>query len=400
MNQFTKRLLVFGGLVFGFASFALALTQVVSYKPWGVPDSRRDDYDQRVAELDRQAILRETYQNKPRPSARAWPAVHDFGWVRPEETLRHTVEIENVGDAELNLRIRETSSDRLTAQLEEQRLSAGESTRCTIQWVTSSQPSTEPFQGRVTIATNDPLNKTLVLSVSSRQRKELVLPGAIDFGSHDMGQASTVDFVIYSQLAQRLNVVDVSNPAFDLQWVAVPEPIDQQTRGDQTLGDRSATVASRITVEMEAKDYGHYSDQLELTVEVDGQQQQCKLDFGGRVRPPIGFYGPNVDRRTGVDFGTVENNEQHDLFVVVRSRADRSRNIAVLDVEPKELQAELQPLETEGSYRLRISIPKGCPYRRFNLAEQHGYIQIGDPEMKSYSNWLPVYGVVGDFDAD
>ncbi|MDV6029014.1 MAG: DUF1573 domain-containing protein [Phycisphaera sp. RhM] len=395
MNQFTKRLLLFGGLVFGFASFALALTQVVSYKPWGVPDSRRDDYDQRVAELDRQAILRETYQNKPRPSARAWPAVHDFGWVRPGETERHTVEIENVGNAELTLRIRETSSDRLTAQLEGQRLAPGESTRCTIELVARSQPSAGPFDDRVTIATNDPLNKTVVLSVFSRQRQELVLPGAIDFGSHDMGQASTVDFVIYSQLGQRLNVVDVSNPAFDLQWVTVSEPIDAPT-----LGGRSATAASRITVEMEAKDYGHYSDQLELTVEIDGRQQQCKLDFGGRVRPPIGFYGPKVDRRTGVDFGTVENDEQHDLFVVVRSRADRSRKIVVLDIEPKELLAELQPLETEGSYRLRISIPKGCPYRRFNLAEQHGYVQIGDPEMKSYSNWLPVYGVVGDFDAD
>ncbi len=395
MNQFTKRLLVFGGMVFGFASFALALTQVVSYKPWGVPDSRRDDYDQRVAELDRQAILQETYRSKPRPSATAWPAVHDFGWVRPGEAVRHTVEIENVGNAELNLRIRETNSDRLTAQLEGQRLAPGESTRCTIDLVASRQPSAEPFEGRVTIATNDPLNNTVVLSVFCRQRKELVLPAAIDFGSHDMAEASTVDFLIYSQLAQRLNVVDVSNAAFDLQWVAVPEPID-----NQTLGDASATAASRITVEMEAKDYGHYSDQLEVTVEVDGQEQQYKLDFGGRVRPPIGFYGPSVDRRTGVDFGTVENNEQHDLFVVVRSRADRSRKIAVLDIEPKELQAELQPLETEGSYRLRISIPKGCPYRRFNLAEQHGYIQIGDPEMKSYSNWLPVYGVVGDFDAD
>ncbi|MCS7470354.1 DUF1573 domain-containing protein [Stieleria sp. ICT_E10.1] len=395
MNQFTKRLLVFGGLVLGFASFALALTQVVSYKPWGVPDSRRDDYDQRVAELDRQAILRETYQNKPRPSAKAWPAVHDFGWVRPGEAVRHTAEIENVGNAELNLRIRETSLERLTAQLEHERLAPGESTQCTIELVTSNQPSAGLFEGRVTIATNDPLNRTLVLSVLGRQKTELVLPTAIDFGSHDMGEASTVDFVIYSQLAQHLNVVDVSNPAFDLQWVAVSEPID-----DQTLGGMSATAASRITVEMEAKDYGHYSDQLELTVEIDGQEKQCKLDFGGRVRPPIGFYGPNVDRRTGVDFGTVENDEQHDLFVVVRSRADRSRKIAVLDMEPKELQAELQPLESEGSYRLRISIPKDCPYRRFNLAEQHGYIQIGDPEMKSYSNWLPVYGVVGDFDAD
>ncbi|MCA9137694.1 MAG: hypothetical protein KDB00_13075, partial [Planctomycetales bacterium] len=89
-----------------------------------------------------------------------------------------------------------------------------------------------------------------------------------------------------------------------------------------------------------------------------------------------------------------------DQFVVVRSRADVSRKIEVLGVSPKELETELTPLEKEGTYRLRISIPKGCTYQRFNLSQHHGYVHVGDPDSKSYASSLPVYGVVGNFQSE
>ncbi|QDV47246.1 hypothetical protein Enr13x_71550 [Stieleria neptunia] len=395
LNQFTKRLIFFGVAVIGFASFTFALSQAVSYKPWGVPDSRRDDYDRLVAELDDQAELRDTYAARAKPMARAWPSQHDFGWVRPGEVLRQVFRIENAGDQELQVKVRNTSSDRVTAELTNELLAPGEVAQCTVEMTAAAEPMTRPARETVTLTTNDPFNRTLTLAVQSQQRKELVFPSQIGFESHDIGRAAMAECLVYSQLGHDLKILDVSCDNFDVEWVAVPE----QSAIEQLEG-KSATVAKRLTIEIESNDYGSYTGVFDLALELDGVAKQVQIEFGGRVRPPIGFYGPIVDRRTGIDFGTVDSREQHDLYVVVRSRADRSRKIAVLDVEPKELQAELEPLETEGSYRLRISIPKDCPYRRFNLAEQHGYVQIGDPEMKSYSNWLPVYGVVGRFESE
>ncbi|WP_182867857.1 Ig-like domain-containing protein [Rhodopirellula sp. JC639] len=393
MNQFTKRLLLFGASVIGFASVTFALSQAVSYKPWGVPDSRRDDYDRRLAELDHQAELSDMYANRARPIVSAQPSRCDFGWVRPGEDLRHVFQIENVGDDVLRLGVRATSSDRVTAELNVETLAPGESAGCTVTMTAAMEPITRPARETVTLTTNDPLHRTVTLSVESRQRSELVLPSKIAFDSHDLGRASTAECVIYSQLGQDLKVLGVACDSFDVEWGAQSEdPASAELEG------KSATVAKRLSIEIESKDYGQYAGVFELSVQLDGVVKQYPIDFVGRVRPPIGFYGPIVDRRTGIDFGTVDSSTQHDLYVVVRSRADRSRKIAVLDIEPKELQAELEPLETEGSYRLRVSIPKDCPYRRFNLAQQHGYVQIGDPEMKSYSNWLPIYGVVGRFD--
>ena len=137
-----------------------------------------------------------------------------------------------------------------------------------------------------------------------------------------------------------------------------------------------------------------------MSYAVGDRQREASLAFGGRVRPPIGFYGPEVDSRIGVDFGTVEAGKRHERFVTVRSRVDPDRNIEVLDVVPKELQAELIPLKTAGAHRLRLSIPADCPDLRFNLDQQHGYVQVGDPVSESYSNWLPIYGAVADTPAE
>lgn len=395
MNHFTKRLLIFGVLIAGFTTFAFALSQAVIYKPWGVPDSRRDDYDNKLAEIDHKAELREEYKNKPKPKASTSQPLVDFGWVRPGEKLEHRIYIKNDGNAELTVKIRGTSNDALMATLDRKTLQPGDEAECAISLVATSEPDAESISETITVLTNDPFRSALSVRVKYQPRKALILPPRIGFESHDFGEASSTEFLVYSQLGQQFEVVDISNEAYDIRWVATPEELTHEG-----LDGKSATSANRVRLEIEPKDYGRFEDELDVTVKIDGVEHHSKLAFGGRVKPPIGFYGPKVDSRNGIDFGTVESGTRHDLFVVVRSRADKSRPIEVLGVEPKELETELTPLATEGSYRLRISIPADCSYKRFNLAQQHGYVHIGDPKMENYSSWLPVYGCVGDFKAD
>ncbi len=399
MNSFTKRLLVFSTVLIAFSMFAITLSQAVSYKPWGVPEARRAEYDDRVSQLDRQAEIRES--REPRPSAKVWPASHDFGWTQPGQTVTHLFKIDNRGDADLTLRVRNSSSDRILATLDRTVVPPGESARCEVQLTCPTDgTAASDSQGLIdkqsgTVSTNDPLNQTKLLWTQCKSARNLVLPDRIDFGSHDVTESSAVDFLVYSQRGESLELTDVKADRFDVQW-----GIDDADRDDDQLAGQQATVAKRVHVSLRADDYGVYNGGVDMTFKVDGVESTVTIPFEGRIRPPIGFYGPNIDRRTGISFGTVENDKQHDLFVVVRSRADKDRPIEVLGVEPKELQADLQPLETAGTYRLRVSIPQGCPYLRFNLAQQHGYVHIGDPNSNDYSGTLPVYGVVGDFQKD
>lgn len=390
MNQFSKRLSFVGGGVVVFILFTLLLSQAVTYKPWGVPDSRRDDYDRKLAEMKERDRLKEDYDNRPKPSVSVLGPQHHFGLVAPGAQLSHSFRVQNDGDAELSLSIHSTSCECLTINLETEKIAPGESANCQVDWKLLSEPETLQQSQRVMLKTNDPFRPSIRLEVASEIKQALVLPESVGFGKHDITEGSTASFVVYSQLLEDLDLKDVVSNDIKFEWAAEPEPVD---RGD--LLGKEALSAMRVTVVASPETYGHYSGNFRL-VFGNAVDSDAQVPFGGSVRPPIGFYGPNVDQRTGVDLGTLESGKQHDFFVTVRSRADASREIEVLDIEPKELEAELMPTETDGVYRLRVSVPADCPDLRFNLDQKRGYVQVGDPLMKNYSNWLPVYGAVAN----
>ena len=58
MSLLARRLSYFGAFVIVFAVLTSALALSVTYKPWGVPDSRRAEYEEKVALLkQRQELL-------------------------------------------------------------------------------------------------------------------------------------------------------------------------------------------------------------------------------------------------------------------------------------------------------------------------------------------------------
>lgn len=393
MNSFTKRILIFGAAVVGFASFAAALSQVVSYKPWGVPDSKRERYDQKLAEIDAAEKLRQKLLTESRPQVAAVVTTHDFGWMNPGETHEFQFPVENQGNEELQLRILDLSNDRIVATLADTVVAPGGETFCTISLTAPAEGNVSQLASAATIQTNDPLNDTLTLGVKAQLTSELVLPETIKFGRHDITDAAETQFVIYSQRSDEFEISDVTCESHQVQWVAIAcDPTEAELRG------KSATAATRVVLKVQPNDYGKYNDTIDVAVLIGGVEKHYQVEFEGRVRPPIGFYGPDVDSRRGIDFGTVNSGKRHDLFVIVRSRGDSSRHIEILDVEPKQLEAELEPQDTEGTYRLRLSVPADCPALQFNLDSNRGYVLVGDPAAESYSNWLPVYVQVAVLD--
>ena len=76
------------------------------------------------------------------------------------------------------------------------------------------------------------------------------------------------------------------------------------------------------------------------------------------------------------------------------ARSYNRSEIEVLDVQPPELKASLAAQSKEGNYRLTLTIPADCPMVVFNIPEQHGYVEVGDPNDRQFKNWFPIHGAV------
>jgi len=80
--------------------------------------------------------------------------------------------------------------------------------------------------------------------------------------------------------------------------------------------------------------------------------------------------------------------------LIVRVRDETGHRMDVLDVKPKSLRATLETTKVPGAYRLTLVVPADSQVEMFSREEQHGYVQVGDPENQAFHNWLPLYGAI------
>lgn len=389
MKQLTKRLLAGSAGVLGFATAATALTLVVEYKPYGVPDHRRAEYEQKVAEIsERSRLLKQLDQSKT-PKAVVPSFSHDFGLMDPHVTATHAFEIRNEGSDPLALEVRETSCKCTVGSLGSGLLESGESTTVVMTWNTGLEA--DSYTQTATVVTNDPRMESILFTVKGEIRAELVVPEEVNLRASDPAETTQASFIVYSQAWNDFQVTNAESQLDGFEWYAEPVAHDAAI-----LHNTHARSAWKITILGASEDYGEFEADLDLTIRPSdgGETVTRTIACKGRVRAPIGFYSPDIHHQNGLDIGTLLNGEEHSFHVVVRARGDEDRQLAVLDVQPAELRASLAPLKQSGSYRLTITVPADCPSVLFNGDHHHGYVQVGDREDDRFSNWFPLYGAV------
>lgn len=393
MQQFRNRFVLFLGALLLLGGIALLLSQLVTYKPWGVADSQRERYDELVSQLEKNAEIKQTAVKKPRPIFTAENLVRDFGWVSQGEVREASFKFGNSGDRPLEMSIHRVGHDCVTAELDRQQIMPGESASCSVQYTRFSDLKFDKVL--VVLKTNDVLNPTVHLAVESKLKEDLVIPPKLSFDAQDIADPDELSFIIYSQLHPEFEVKSVTSDQADheVNWTVVPAP-----PADQRLDDQAVASAYSLVLSVSPTESGTYQGKLDVKVQFPGDEaiRSYPVAYNGKVRPPIGFYGPELDKRLGIDFGSLEGGVQHDFFVTVRSRADKKRKIEVLDHEPKALETELIATKIPGAYKLRISVPADCPNLQYNLDTRRGYVKVGDPNSPAYSSWLPVYLSVAD----
>ncbi|MDM4018562.1 choice-of-anchor D domain-containing protein [Roseiconus lacunae] len=388
MDVLAKRLLIALTITLCFSAFVFALSQSVTYKPWGVADSEREKYDAIMADIE----LNEQVRSMEVPRIQAPTLPHDFGWVTIGDEYKHTFSIRNRGEKPLELTLAGTSGEAVRATLGTNKLAPDGSTTCDVTW-TVSDSDTEFSSEKVFLKTNDPLHTNIALTCVGKRKHRVVVPSTIRLGSHDIGINPTTTFLVYSQVYDDFEITAIDADGLESEWAAIEASLD-----DEQLSGQDVRSAQSVTVKLQPSDHGAYSGKFTVAIQTPDGIRQETISYEGKVRPPVGFYGPEIHQSTGLDLGTLDSGTQHDFYVTVRSRGDKSREIEVLEIQPKALETELTATSQPGAYKLRITVPKGCPDLQFNRSQNRGFVKVGDPLSPSYSSWLPLWVSVSKVD--
>lgn len=389
------KVLLFGLLgVLALGALALLLTQTVTYHPFGVPKHQREQYRKKVAAIQQYAELAKQADQVTRPVAVTNETVFNFGMVDPHSTISHPFVIHNEGELPLRLSVQETSCKCTVGKLGTKLLLPGEQTDITMTWNTGYQADT--YEQTATIATNDPLRESIELTVKGVVRAECIVPDEIVFGTSDPGKPAETTFEVYSQLWDDFEVGEIDSDLKGFQWSA--EPIAPE---DVALVDADAKSAWRVRVTSSGNQRGKFSGDMKLTIKPNSGTEAVmrEMSASGKVRAPVSFYSPDIHKTEGLDIGTLVAGKEYLFHLIVRSRGQRQRDLDVLDVKPDQLEAFVKPLPSQpGSYRLTLKVPEDCEMVVFNRDSKHGYVHVGDPNDKAFSNWFPVMGAVVEFD--
>lgn len=390
MSRLSKSLLgIFASILFvGIASAGLSL--VVDYKPYGVPDARRAEYEDKVAAIAIASQKREAAAKGPSPSATTAYTRHLFGMLDPHTSASHDFPVTNDGEAPLILEVNDTTCKCTVGKLGQRVLQPSESTNVTMTWNTGYQA--DHYEQSAQIVTNDPNRPAINLTVEGTIRAQLVAPRIVSVGKANPGAVNRGSFVFYSQLWNECVVDDVQSEDGNLVWEI--EPVDVTT--EPSLSDAEASVAWRVNVTCVSPDSGKFALPAKLIVRSteNGDVVERDIEFRGRVHQSISFHGPLLDSRTGLDVGTLVNDRDHTFRLLVRQRAGLEKDLEVLKTEPSGLKVTMKPVGRRGDYQLTVVVPKGCKPVLFNLDSKQGFIEVGNAETPGLSNWFPVQGAV------
>ncbi len=369
----------------------------VQFLPDGVPLARRAEYERVLASIKakEEGRLELLSSESPRPIVVCDASEFRFGTVDPHQTVAHPFKIRNEGSADLLLRQGETSCKCTVGEISSSIVSPGQTAEVLVTWNTGYKA--DNYTQTAVILTNDPVTPEIELKVSGTVRADLVITHqALEFPAVSLAHQTKVSTYVYSQLWDDFTIEQIECDAPEFAWTA--EPIDVNALPE---GDLQARSAWKVTAFATPTVSGKFTATAKVSVaSITGEKALREFTLVGTTLGSIEFKSPIIDVNNGLDLGLMVNDQQHEKSLIVKARTLGSRKLEVLDIKPDQLQAKLEPTKQEGSFRLTITVPKDAKPAIFNLRasqeSSRGYVQVGDPADKSYSNWMPLTGVIID----
>ena len=396
MHKLSRKLLLgLAGIVTLLFVIAVA-TGFVVYKPWGVADSEREKYDQIVARNRHRNDLIEQLAEIPHPAFSLNTREVEFDRLQPNQPVVEVVSVFNPGSKELHVTLpndptnqSDQASD-LKVTMDRETLPPGEYTQLRIEW-TATEPLNRPTR-QVRLRSNDPLNELVIVTVTGRLAQPIVTPSEVALGRTDAFEAIEQELVVCSERWDDFEVTRLDGEADGLQWNTEPLSIS-----DHRIAEMNPRSAKLIRFSMIAPGHGEITDTFQCEIksksETTEQIARAEIPVTGRVKPPITFNSPALDRRSGLDFGIVHHDQSKTHHVSVRVRDAGKRELIVLRSSPEQIQTEIKS-GREGTYRLSLSIPEGSEPVIFNRGNLQGFVEVGDPNEPTFSSWFPIRGAI------
>lgn len=379
MNSFTRNLLLLASSTTVFIAVAAGSTYLVKYKPWGVPDVLRGKYEAKVVAMEQRNELITSWESKDRPIVFV-RSFYDLGPRPDQSSEQYTFSIRNNGHLPLTIS-HSRSSNGASFEFSDQTIQPDQEAIATVAWTSNTTPG--PFEFYSIFESNDPLQESFRITFRGRIKAKIMMPQTVSLPASNVGEVSQATVRLTSELWKSFEITDVKSKA-TLDWHAsATEPTSEQY-----------TSCVDLTLIQNCFEYGKHEEKITIVATGDsGETIETPIVLKGRVNHPITFQGPALHMTDGLDIGTIEAGQEQSFHLNCRVNGDQSREIAILDYEPKQLIAKIEKQSRAGNYRLSITVPPDCPLVVFNSTKQ-GFVKVGDPNDDHFSNWLPIHGVV------
>ena len=376
--------------LFSFFGVGLGLASIAVYKPWGVPDSRREEYDEIMAEIERKKELKKLAAVMSLGKVGIQETQYDFGLLDPHTThAEHAFRVDNLGEGDLLLNVADSSCICIDAELETSAVAPGEHTMITVNWDAGSDVVDE-FEHSAIIRTNDPQKPEFNLFVRGKVSTEWGFSGPIG-GSPDVsiGEPSNGSTLLFSQTYEDIVVLDTesSHPGITVST----EPVDEAQLSAHQAKSGTKLVATYVPTSSVTR----FDETIKVHLLDPNTSNETWLDvpFHGKYRRPVRFYGPEIWKKSGLLLETVELGSDKKWAFFARFHVDHDVNEAVIaDVKPDGLVADIEPIKRlENTFRVEIRLADDATPVQFDFGQQ-GYVKVADKSDPEISGWLPLHG--------
>lgn len=287
--------------------------------------------------------------------------VHDFGYMAPATRGEHIFSITNQGTGNLLLTVKSTTCRCTVAALPSGVIPPGESAEVCVQWHTPSSQQNDPFCESVALATNDPLNPELVLTIQGQVRQpvwaepaEILLPDLLP------NEQRKVVVALHSDVWPAVEVTS-------LAW-SIPIPgLHGRVVGDHHPPAAALTTA-KCLLEINATDElptGYFTTSLLVTArrpEAD-RNFQWEIPVSGTRLGRYCVFGPSIDGNGDCVIGKVMKGQSVRKTLTLRVRDGQTATVEDLRVASSSpnLRVVVQPSSRSNDrfplFLLHLEIP-------------------------------------------
>jgi len=426
MKTLHSRIFILLLLVSGVSGIILTLVSSVKYKPYGVHDLLRPQWDaiqQQIAATSEAAqaaaFAKRELDSKqpgtvddipvivPRPIAVTDKTEHDFGTLDPGSQSSYTFKIRNEGTLPLIVTAADTSCKCTVSKASKDVVQPADYAEITLTWNTGT--SRKFYRQFAVVKTNDPERREIEFAVNGQINTHVGfdVEGALT-AKIDPGTSASASWIVFTQTMNRFEIDSIQCQLPGFRYNTEPVSADELKALNATFGERVHAQTDALmssgqfneTVRVSVRP----SEPLESPTAQGSEVAGCgdnelvvrELIFQVQVNTPISFYGADLHKDFGLDLGTIVQGDEKTARIMIRVR-DKSppTTMVVKSISPSVLQATVEPMENKpGNYKLTIVVPKEAPQTFFNIDGSFGMIEVSDPDRPHFAASFPISGKI------